>query len=653
MRQNYFFKAAFTLLMSGSLSMASAADIYVSNGAGSDTNNGLSAATPVKTISKAFTICLEGDVIHVMDMINVNQEPTKTTARTENDLEGDDPTKVMPGDILYTTWNSGTGTAGVLPHTRSITIIGNDKSTCGFDGNNTSCIIRQDHGGTGTATITYKNLTFKNGKSADNSGGGAVYVRLSNTTATGQAAIFENCDFIANKARTDKPGGAIAIVQQPGVVTFKQCRFAQNIASKGAGIYLERGTVTVDGCVFEDHDLSTAIEGHLTTTFPAASVGAGIHCNLAANAQTINLDVKNSLFRNNKVGANGAAFSTSETNPASVTSGTQNIKFTNCVFVNNTTTIGVGGAVYIHNINTGTTQNLTFVNSTFKGNGVGANSGAALALNSFLVNSQFNMINCTVSENKVAGNTGSGGAGVRFLKSSAAGIRRIQNCIIENNTAVDANSAVAADYADLGMEDIVNVDLTTTPSYNPGTTLIINNSLIGYCNNANFATQFPSNNLNYVFELNGSIANTFAAKLGTFDENKYVFPLLVGSPAIAYGNTSFLKDLTPSIITDQLGTRRPWVNCSAGAFEFTDASALKTNSNGLVTVFSNSNNQLVVRNSANLSGFIMVYNMMGQLVESSPISATFHTLNKRLSQGNYLIKVNLQGETTSQKINIK
>jgi hypothetical protein len=336
--------------------MASAADIYLSS-AGADTNDGLTPGTAVKTLSKAFTICLEGDVIHVMDMININEEPKTSGARTDIDVTGLDQAKVLVKDgVTYTTWNTANGTMGIIPHTRSITIQGTDKSSCGFDGNDASCIIRQDQGGTGTATIVYKNLTFKNGKSNDNSGGGAVYVRLSNLLAEGQAAIFENCDFIANKSRNDKPGGAVTVLQQPGVVNFKHCRFAENIASKGAGLYFERGTVTIDSCVFEDHDLSVEALPHLTSAFTLTSVGAAIHTNIASAGQTAILNVSNSLFKNNKAGRNGGAYSTSETN--AITAGFTITKFTNCAFVDNSTATGVGGAVYLNTIMTGATQDI-------------------------------------------------------------------------------------------------------------------------------------------------------------------------------------------------------------------------------------------------------------------------------------------------------
>lgn len=656
MKHNFLLKAAFTLLMCGSITMASAIDIYLSN-TGSDTNDGLSTGTPVKTLSKAFTIALAGDVINVMNMIDISAEPkTSSTVRGDIDITRVDATKTLTQNgATYTTWNIRNGTEGIIPPAISVSIVGVDKASCGFDGNNVSCIIRQDHGTTGTATITYKNLTFKNGKSADNSGGGAVYFRLSNTTETGQAGHFINCDFIANKSKVDKPGGAISVVQFPGVVSFTNCRFAENIASKGAGLYVERGTVTIDNCVFEDHDLTVSSDYLTGTATPpaiaptAASVGAAVHANLLASGQTLILDVKNTLFKNNKVGANGAAFSSSQSN--SITAGTMNMKFTNCAFVDNTTLTGTGGAVYINNIHEGPNANIAFINSTFKNNLSGSNAGGAVSVNLLYAGSTFDMINCTVSDNKVTGSTGVAGAGVRFQPASANSTRRILNCIIENNTAMDANMAMPSDYADLGMGSIVDpTTLAETPSYVAGTTLIIEKSLIGKCDNADFSTQFPNNNSNYVFELNGSIVNSYVAKLGTFDEEKYYFPLLAGSEAIAYGNATYLTSLTPSVTTDQIGRNRPATAISAGAYEYETVSSVKNTKTSEFKVYRNTNNQLIINTSADKTGNVTILNMMGQIVLSAPLTGEVTTIQNQLKAGAYVIKMTVNGETSSQKV---
>lgn len=644
MKHKNFLKAAFTLLMCGSITLASAADLYLSN-TGVDTNDGLSAGTPVKTLSKAFTMSLAGDVIHVMSMININEEPVGTGARATIDITGLSTTLVLVKDgVTYTTWNAVTGTLGIIPHTRSVTLVGDDKATCGFDGNNVSCIIRQDHGSVAGTVITYKNLSFKNGKSNDASGGGGVYFRGS----TFSTAVFENCDFSANvgsqgtTTSTLKAGGALSIVH--GTATLKKCTFTANNASKGAALYMQAGNVTIDSCVFESNDLS----------LNALSVGGAIYAYpTSTTSGPLNLDVKNSLFKNNKAENQGGAVFIGET-----VAQASNNKFTNCAFVDNSTvnatitgTAGMGGVVYVNNTIAGAVSNSAFINSTFKGNQAGATTGGVITVNSLLVGSKFDLINCTLSGNKVSGTTGVGGAGVRILKGAAAGVCKIQNCILENNTAVDANMASAADYADLGMENNVDpVTFVETPSYVAGTSLIIEKSLIGSCKNADFDTQFPMNKSNYVFELNGSIANSYKAKLGVFDEEKNYFPLLATSEAIAYGNAAFLSALTPAVTTDQIGRNRPAVNCSAGAYEYETISGLKNTVNNSITVYKNANNQIVVNNADATAGTITVCNTVGQIITSAPMNGSITTINKSLTSGVYLVLVNINGNVSTKKV---
>jgi hypothetical protein len=644
MKHKNFFKALFTLIMCGSITLASAAHLYLSN-TGVDTNNGFSAGTPVKTLSMAFTKSLAGDTIHVMNMININEEPVGTGARATIDITGLSTTLVLVKDgVTYTTWNAATGTLGIIPHTRSVTIVGDDKASCGFDGNNVSCIIRQDHGSVAGTVITYKNLTFKNGKSNDSSGGGAIYFR----GATVSSAVIENCDFTANTGSsgttttTLRAGGALSIVH--GTATIKKCSFTANNASKGAALYIQAGNVVMDSCVFADNDLS----------LNATSTGGAIYSYpTSTTSGPLNLEVRNSLFKNNKAENQAGAVFIGET-----VAMPSNLKFTNCAFVDNSTlnatatgTAGMGGAIYVNNSIVGAVSNSAFVNCTFKGNQAGATTGGVITVNSLLVNSKFDLINCTLSGNKVAGATGTTGAAIRYLKGAAGGVRKIQNCIIENNTAVDANMTSAADYADLGMEVIVDpVTFVETPSYVAGTNLIIEKSLIGSCKNVDFETQFPLNKVNYVFELNGSIVNSYKAKLGVFNEDKNYFPLLAASEAIAYGNTSYLRDLTPSVMIDQIGRVRPWTTCSAGAYEFNDATGLKNTINNSIVVYRNANNQITVKNADASSGIITVCNTMGQQIFSAAINGATTTINKSLNAGVYLVMLNVNGKISSQKV---
>jgi hypothetical protein len=307
-------------------------------------------------------------------------------------------------------------------------------------------------------------------------------------------------------------------------------------------------------------------------------------------------------------------------------------------------------------MNVGTTQDVSFINTTFNGNQAGANTGGAIGVNSYLVNSKFNLINCTVSGNKVAGTTGASGAGVRFLAASSASVRKILNSIIENNTAADANVANDVDYADLGMANIVDaVSLAETPSYVAGTTLIIDKSIIGSCQNVDFATQFPTNNVNYVFAKDGDVTKSFVAKLDAFDEEKNYFPLLAGSPAIGYGNTAYLTGLNPSVLTDQIMRYRPATACSVGAYEFETVTTpppagLKNVQKGSLVVYRNANNQLVVNNTSANAGIITVCNMMGQVVATAQLTGAITTINKAIKAGAYVVMLSSNGKVSTQKV---
>lgn len=68
-----------TTLFCSSGSFLSATDLYLSS-TGNDANDGLSAETPVKTLSRVFTIAESGDEIHVLDFIDISAEPRRRAA---------------------------------------------------------------------------------------------------------------------------------------------------------------------------------------------------------------------------------------------------------------------------------------------------------------------------------------------------------------------------------------------------------------------------------------------------------------------------------------------------------------------------------------------------------------------------------------------
>ena len=70
----------------------------------------------------------------------------------------------------------------------------------------------------------------------------------------------------------------------------------------------------------------------------------------------------------------------------------------------------------------------------FLGRLIAPQDGYGLLFAKSLITGSLNLINCTVSGNKVTGTTGAAGAGVHFGMGTATSTRRILNCILENNT---------------------------------------------------------------------------------------------------------------------------------------------------------------------------------------------------------------------------
>jgi len=539
MKKNTFLKSFCVLLLCGVTINSYSMDLYLSSTGGSDTNDG-TLGFPVSTLSKALTIAQTNDVIHVKGFIDMTLEPFNTTASYKPAVVGTN--SITVNGVTYNTWNySAAGTQanavfGVFTLNRAITIVGDDKSTCGFDGKNTTCLIRQDYS---TGLIKYQNLTFKNGKSADSSGGGAMYIRGTNASIT-------NCEFTSNASAATSvntiAGGAITVISGTALIT--SCHFTANVAKFGAGISAQTGSITIDGCTFENNDVSGI----------ASSNGAAIYLKTPGYSAALNIDVKNSVFKNNKTASDGGAICCTDGGAFATTA-----KFTNCAIISNTSASN-GGGVAIYNSTVGATLNLSFINTTFSGNTAGSNFGGAIFGFSALNGSSINLINCTVSENKVTGTSGGGGAGIRYASGTINSIRTIYNTIIENNTGTTEDMTTNINnYNDF----VVQAD-----AYTVGTTLIIDKSFIGKAGNTNFSTQFSGNNtVNYAVVTSGNIANSFVSKLGNFNSVYNCYPLQLGSPAIAYGNSQFLTGLVISV--DQLNQTRTFANnkCDAGAVE--------------------------------------------------------------------------------------
>lgn len=203
---------------------ASAKDIYASSASGDDSKDGLTAGNAVSTLTQAYTLAAEGDVIHLAGTFTFDETP--------------------------------------LTIEKPLTIL-SDGAKAILDGTNSSQIFILK------ASVTLKNLKITNGYSSDQ--GGAINIPLgwerdvkiqdclfigNNTDGRGGAIwsqtygntdklTIERCAFISNSAIGH--GGVIAFIPEGGdtnkaTLTINNTTFAQNSNTQGGG-----ATIFVDG----------------------------------------------------------------------------------------------------------------------------------------------------------------------------------------------------------------------------------------------------------------------------------------------------------------------------------------------------------------------------------------------------------------------
>ncbi|NDP20507.1 MAG: T9SS type A sorting domain-containing protein [Paludibacter sp.] len=657
MQKNYFLKAVFTVLLCSFFSLSYAADIYLST-TGVDTNDGTTALTAVASFSQAQTLAASGDIIHVSGMIDFTLDP----ANTESPQVG-------------------------ITLDKNLSIQGASNTTDGFDGKSLTRFIQ-----TAGFNLTMTNLKLTGGLIAVGNGG-AINI-------TGGTISLTNIDLDSNKALY------------------------------GGAIYVASGTVMLDGCTIQNNDNSGIL----------LSNGGGIYVKPTA---AVTLNVNNTLLKNNKTAAEGAAIYYGD---ALVTTCT--MKFTNCAIISNTTGgTTLGGGAFINNSTPSATVGVTFINSTIYDNAAGGISSGGMAVSNLRTGSVIDFRNCTITGNRVMSGTSAGaGAGIRAFTAvnTNGGVVKFYNSILENNYcpgAAVSSTNYTTDFAWQG------------EGFTAGTNLIIENSFLGRPGsptNAKWSlatNSFPTTKLNYVSLIDNDVRKSYKAKFAPFNSTGNYLPLYYGSEAINYGTSTYLTSLTPSVTTDQLGNTRPFTDgkCYAGSVEiapittapaapttlvatpgdteisiaFTEGStgglaitnykystdngvtytaldpavttspivitglannieytvklkAVNANGDGAesvasnavtptgttgldnviskVTIFRNSNKQIVVNNASQKTGTITVCNAVGQRVASVTLNAATTTINKSFTSGVYLVMLNIDGKTSSTKI---
>ncbi|GHU67566.1 hypothetical protein FACS189413_02570 [Bacteroidia bacterium] len=474
---------------------AATTDIYLS-ATGNDSNDGSTSEQAIASLTKAVSLIPANAtdyVIKVSGFINIKNEVSNADG-------------VLVNKKIY------------------FAIEGENNATDGFDGGGTTKIINFQ-GAVGKAT--FKNLTFKNGKSAE---GGAV------RSINSGELVFENCIFSSNS--TTGNSGTLHLYNVIDTKIF-QCTFRNNSAKLGGGVYQNNGgAIAMDSCLIENNDLS-AING---------SMGGGIYL---ANPNGFTL--KNSIIRGNKVFTTGGGIVVTA---SASTMTDKSVVILNSLIANNEAVNSHAGGIYINNAVADGKTEFSLINSTVYKNISKSYGGAIFVTGNTAVGSTVKFINATIVENNTQGNGGHG-AGINFRDCSPASLTRyIYNSIIEDNIALNNGNPQ-------------NTDITSSYAISDGIDFFLRNSYVA-------ATQANMNQYVDVASYNNKIryaqahASGLAAPSQTYMDTQNSIPLLVDAEALTRGNAQYLQDL--NITTDQIGNIREFTDgkCAVGAVERPD-----------------------------------------------------------------------------------
>jgi hypothetical protein len=408
-----------------------------------------------------------------------------------------------------------------------------------------------------------------------------------------------------------------------GVLTLKKLTLKNGIGTEKAGaIHVNGGALIGENLIFEGCEA----EGINQPAGGAVQVD-----------KTTGIHFKNCLFKGNKAAKGGAFYVQDTQNPA------VELRFEACSFVGNESTQGGAscGVLFFRLMAEGT--NINIINSTFSGNKNSGNGGMIYVYGA-PASATFNIVNTTIVDN-IGRSGGGSGAGINVEVQSdelRKPVLRIQNSIIEGNTVADGTTA----------EDLVY-------GYEPtASQLQVANSFIGKVfvfGAGTIPADSYAETLYWDYLTRAFDRTQLLSGIDTFNSDLNVYPLTAGSPALAYGNATFLQ--TIGITTDAVGRVRAFAGgkCSAGSMEGVGIPA----GSGI--------------HSAQLSGAIQVYQSGGLLTVNAQepgkiglelISVSGQTVTKTSGTGElsisvgglkgvYIAKVTLAGGVYAQKVVIQ
>lgn len=254
---------------------------------------------------------------------------------------------------------------------------------------------------TNEVTVTIKNITFKNMKYVHDDGvtlsrlDGGIFTIYKNCVLNLNDVVIKNaalpkavggainslgslnCNRVIFESCIAMQGGAVLVGEQ-GSATFRNTKFIKNNTlddfsnfKYGGAICVKSPTanVVIDSCLFDSNRCDDA------TNASVYKPKGGAVAILVGPDNTINVDVLNSTFVNNKAYDAGAAITTSA-NGTSNSNTTLNLTIKNSTFLENKSTLfNIGNTINFNEAANSYKGSFTLINNTFMKNTIGnANS---------------------------------------------------------------------------------------------------------------------------------------------------------------------------------------------------------------------------------------------------------------------------------------
>jgi len=415
---NSLLRYSIILLFALSGYRSGATDYYVDASAGA-TNSGSSWATAFTNLQSALSVAVSGDNVYVAQGTYVPGTTRASTFALANGVSyyGGFPSgggtmasrdfslyrTILSGDIGTLNDNTDNCYLVVNANNLSATTMMNGFTIEAGNANGTSNTVTGIAGGIylgNTGSMQLISLTVRNNYGPSGSGVYAgqpvnwtVHDCIFSNNTNGSAIVisgnasgaFTNCTFLNNIGFN---GGALLLNVNTGTFSFSGCSFTGNSATaSGGGGAINGGNAACafTNCTFTNNTAATGPGGALYKFY--ATLNTFTNCTFTGNSghdggaltsYTGGFTINNCSFIQNF--ALGSASTSSSHGGAIYLAG--NCDLNNCIFRNNLTQYGTGGAIYRNNSGT-----VNITNSTFTLNNAGGYSqGGGLTVNSGTVN---------------------------------------------------------------------------------------------------------------------------------------------------------------------------------------------------------------------------------------------------------------------------